>query len=173
MSHRSSGALNGPVRLERNHDRGSFSCGNIELDDFLKRYARQNQDRGAGVTYGVTRSQRVVGYYTLSAGSVSTHEPPARLTKGLGGYPVPVILLARLAVDADEKGRGLGAALLKDAMRRAVQGADAIGAVALLVHAKDDGAARFYRHFGFEPSTREALHLYLPMCSIKAILDEQ
>ena len=170
MSGETGEPLSGPVQLAKEHERGAFSCGSPELDDHLKRYAWQNQRRGAGVTYVATRGRRVVGYYTLAAGSVSPDEPPARMTRGLRHYPVPVVLLARLAVDDAEKGAGLGAALLNGAMRRSAQAAETIGGVALLVHAKDEAAAAFYRHFDFEPSMKGALHLYLPIAAIRALL---
>ena len=93
----------------------------------------------------------MVGYYTLAAGSVSRDDLPPRVAKGLGNYPIPVILLARLAVDRTEQGKGVGAALLKDAIFRAAQAADIVGCRALLVHAKDQAAQAFYSKFDFEP----------------------
>jgi GNAT superfamily N-acetyltransferase len=113
---------------------------------------------------------RVVGYYALAAGSVEHEEVPARIRKGLARYPVPVILLARLAVDQQERGRGLGAALLKDALTRAARAADEIGARAILVHAKDDEARSFYEHFDFEPSPSDPLHLFLLMKDLRALV---
>jgi GNAT superfamily N-acetyltransferase len=109
------------------------------------------------------RGERVVGYYTLAAGSVGREETPQRVAKGLGQYPVPVILLARLAVDVGEQGHGLGGGLVKDAILRAAQAADIIGVRALLTHAKDEAAQAFYKHFGFEPSPVNELHLFLLM----------
>ena len=103
----------------------------------------------------------MVGYYTLAAGSVSRAEAPDRVSKGLANHPVPVILLARLAVDRSEQGQGLGKGLLKDAFRRVILAADLIGCRALLVHAKDDGAKAFYEKVGFVPSPTNPLHLYL------------
>jgi GNAT superfamily N-acetyltransferase len=116
------------------------------------------------------RGNRVAGYYTLAAGSVRRDDTPPRVAKGLGNYPVPVILLARLAVDRTEQGKGLGAALLKDAILRAAQAADIVGCRALLVHAKDQAAQAFYRRFGFESSPVDELHLYLLMKDILANL---
>ena len=108
------------------------------------------------------------GYYSLAAGSVAPEKASERVRKGQPGYPIPVILLARLAVDRRLQGKGVGAALLKDALFRASGAADTIGARALLVHAKDDKARRFYEHFGFEPSPTDPLHLFLVMKDLKA-----
>jgi GNAT superfamily N-acetyltransferase len=120
----------------------------------------------------VVRGPRVVAYYTLAAGSASPDDAPESVTQGLGRYRVPVILLARLAVDEQEKGQGLGAAILKDALRRALSAADVIGARAVLTHAKDDTARRFYERFGFVASPRRALHLFLLMETIRDSLEE-
>jgi GNAT superfamily N-acetyltransferase len=116
------------------------------------------------------RGDRVVGYYTLAAGSVRREDTPPRVAKGLGAYPVPVILLARLAVDRTEQVKGLGAALLKDALLRTIQVADLVGCRAILVHAKNDKARDFYRKYGFEPSPVDEFHLYLLMKDVKASL---
>jgi GNAT superfamily N-acetyltransferase len=114
------------------------------------------------------RGRHVAGYYTLAAGSVRPEESTPRVAKGLGNYPVPIILLARLAVDRTEQGKGLGAALLRDAILRAARAADIVGCRALLVHAKDKQAQAFYQRFGFEPSPVNELHLYLLMKDILA-----
>jgi predicted N-acetyltransferase YhbS len=159
--------LNSPVPLDATHDASAFDCGVVALNDFLKKYALQNQ---SARTYVVTRGGRVVGYYTLAAGSVRREETPARVAKGLAAHPVPVILLARLAVDIGERGKGVGAGLLKDALLRAVQAADIVGCRAVLVHAKDKEAQAFYQRFGFEPSPVDELHLYSLMKDIKASL---
>ena len=105
----------------------------------------------------------MLGYYSLAAGSVTHDEALERVRKGQSRHPIPVILLARLAVDASVHGRGLGAALLKDALLRTAQAAETIGARALLVHAKDDNAKTFYEHFTFEPSPSDPYHLLLIM----------
>jgi GNAT superfamily N-acetyltransferase len=118
----------------------------------------------------VARGLRVVGYYTLAVGSVAPETAPPRVAQGLGRYPLPVTLLARLAVDVAEQGRGLGAALVKDAVLRTAQAADIVGSRALLVHAKDERARDFYRKFGFEPSPVDDLQLYLLMKDIKRVL---
>jgi predicted N-acetyltransferase YhbS len=115
----------------------------------------------------VHRGGRVVGYYALAAGSVEREHAPERVKKGLARHPIPVILLARLAVDRGEQGKGLGAALLKDALIRAAAAADEIGARAVLVHARDDDARAFYERFDFESSPTDPLHLFLLMKDLK------
>jgi GNAT superfamily N-acetyltransferase len=162
-------ALERPVPIEPGHDFSAFDCAAPALNDYLRKYALQNQQGNAARTYVACRGRRVVGYYTLAAGSVRPDEPPARVVKGLAKHPVPIILLARLAVDRAEQGKGLGAGLLKDALLRASQAADVIGCRAVLVHAKDDAAKAFYQRFGFEPSpVDEQLRLYLLMKDIRA-----
>jgi GNAT superfamily N-acetyltransferase len=112
----------------------------------------------------------VVGFYSIAAGSARKEETPARVSKGLANHPVPLILLTRLAVDKAEHGTGLGKALLKDALRRIADAADIVGARAVLVHAIDERAAAFYRHFGFEQSPTDDLHLMLLMKDLRANL---
>ena len=159
-------SLNAPVPLTKDHDRSSFDCGVAALNDYLKMYALQNQKKHAARTYVATRAKRIVGYYSLAYGSVSLEEAPQSVKSGLPRYPIPVILLARLAVDLTEQGGGLGAALLKDALLRTIQAAEIAGLRAILVHAKDDSAKRFYEKFGFEPSPIDAFHLFLRLSDI-------
>jgi GNAT superfamily N-acetyltransferase len=159
-----------PVPLDKGHDLSTFDCGLQRLNDYLRKYALTNHQNRSARTYVALRSERVVGYYTLAAGSVGREETPRRVAQGLGQYPVPVILLARLAVDLGEQGRGLGSGLVKDAILRAAQAADIIGVRALLTHAKDEAARAFYANFGFEPSPVDELHLYLLMKDIQKTL---
>jgi GNAT superfamily N-acetyltransferase len=162
--------LPSPIALNKSHDLTAFDCGEAALNDYLHKYAFQNHQNRSARTYVTARDYRVVGYYTLAAGSVRREDTPPRVAKGLGNYPVPIILLARLAVDRTEQGKGLGAALLKDAILRAAQAADIVGCRAMLTHAKDQVAQAFYRKFGFESSPIDQLHLYLLMKDIKANL---
>jgi len=162
--------LAGPEPLTAAQDVRAFDCGKQELTEWLRRYALQNQQAGAARVYVVHRKGRVVGYYALAAGSVEPEEAPERVRKGLARYPIPVILLARLAVDVSARGQGLGAGLLKDALSRSASAADEIGARAVLIHAKDDEAQVFYRHFDFEPSPTDPLQLFLLMKDLRAIL---
>ena len=158
--------LNPPVLLTKDHDRDSFDCGVPALTDYLKKYALQNQKKHAARTYVAARGSRIVGYYSLAYGSVSLEEAPQSVKSGLPRHPVPVILLARLVVDSTEQGHGLGAALLKDALLRTIQAAEIAGLRAMLVHAKDDVAKRFYERFGFESSSIDAYHLFLSISDI-------
>jgi len=162
--------LRRPVALEKGHDLSTFDCGVQRLNDYLRKYAFTNHQNRSARTYVAVRGERVVGYYTLAAGSVGREETPRRVAQGLGQYPVPVILLARLAVDMSEHGHGLGGGLVKDAILRAAQAADIIGVRAILTHAKDEAAKTFYTHFGFEPSPVNELHLYLLMKDIQKTL---
>jgi GNAT superfamily N-acetyltransferase len=155
------------------HDVSRFDCGGHEsLNDWLKRFALTNQNSESARTYVVHRNELVVGYYSISAGSVSAEEAPARISKGLARHPIPVILLARLAVDKDETGTGLGKALLKDALQRIAQAANIVGARAALVHAIDEPAKKFYQHFDFEPSPIHELQLMLLMKDLRKALEE-
>ena len=136
-----------------------------------KRFALANQRNESARTYAVHRNGAVVGYYSISAGSVSIEDSPARIAKGLARHPIPVILLARLAIDKGEQGTGLGKALLKDALTRIAR-ADIVGARAVLVHAIDEPARKFYEHFDFEPSPVHELQLMLLMKDLRKALEE-
>ena len=156
--------------LTSKHDVTQFDCGrHPSLTEWLKRFARMNQASGDTRTYVVHRKLTVVGYYSLAPGSVLRKEATARAGRSAPD-PIPVILLARLAVDQREQGQGLGAALLKDALRRAYAGAEIIGGRAVLVHAIDVEAARFYEKYGFESCPGIELHLMLLMKDLRASL---
>ena len=128
-----------------------FDCGREELNRYLLRYAAQNQQAGSAQTYVGLVGETVVGYHTLAVGHVTREEAPERLTKGLARHPVPIMLLARLAVDHRWQGQGIGKALLRDAMQRTLQAADIAGIRALAVHAKDEAARNFYQKFDLLP----------------------
>lgn len=153
--------------LEASHDTSAFDCGKPELTQWLRRYALVTHRAAGARVYVVHRSGRVVGYYALATGSVEREETPGRVRKGLARHPVPVILLARLAVDQQEQGQGLGSGLLEDALTRASQASDEIGARAVLVHAKDEEARAFYERFDFEASPTDPSHLFLLMKDLK------
>ncbi len=148
-------------KLERSDLVEFFDCGYMDLDRYISRFALNNQLAGGAQTYAATHDNRVVGYYSLAVSSVMHAEAPIRMKKGLARHPVPVMLLARLAVDNALKGKGLGTALLYDALARTLQAADIADIRAVLVHAKDDNARRFYEHFDFDPCPTDAYHLYL------------
>jgi GNAT superfamily N-acetyltransferase len=164
------GSLSPIEKLTKDHDLSDFDCGKPSLNDWLKRFALTNQQNDSARTYVVQRAGRVVGYYSISAGSVRKEESPARVAKGLAAHPIGVILLARLAVDRNEQGAGLGKMLLVDALTRAMAAADAIGARAILVHAIDEEAAKFYKRFGFEESPIDPRQLMLLMKDLRATL---
>lgn len=162
--------LSGPDPLTSAHGVRSFDCGKGELTEWLRRYALQNHQAGSARVFVVHRGGRVVGYSALAAASVELGHAPERVRKGPARLPIPVILLARLAVDLSEQGQGLGTALLKDALRRSVAAAGEVGARAVLVHAKDEEAKACYQHFDFEPSPTDPWHLFLLMKDIRAAL---
>lgn len=157
-------------KLEATDSLSSFDCGHPALNQFLQRYALVNQKANSAQTYACCKSGEVVGFYSLAVGSVEPQEAPERISKGLARHSVPVMVLARLAVDVAHQGVGLGAALLKDALLRTLQAADIAGIRTLLVHAKDDGARSWYEGWGFEPSPTDPYHLFLLLKDLKALL---
>jgi GNAT superfamily N-acetyltransferase len=148
-------------KLERHHTVEGFDCGQEALNRFLLRFALPNQQANASQTYVGLADSTVIGFYTLAVGEVVFEDAPERLTKGLAHHPVPIMLLARLAVSVSWQGKGVGAGMLKDAMRRTMQAADIAGIRAFAVHAKDEAASAFYQHFNFVPSPTDPLHLFL------------
>lgn len=154
-------------KLRRDHPVDAFDCGREELNQFIRRFALTNQQAGAAQTYLALSGEVIIGFYTLTVGEVACADAPGRLTKGLARHPVPIMLLARMAVSKDWQGKGIGAGLLKDAMRRTLQAADIAGIRAFAVHAKDDPARAFYEHFGFIPSPTDPLHLFILMKDIR------
>lgn len=161
--------VNSPVPIDRSHDTASFDCGVAPLNEYLQKYALVNHQNRSARTYVAMRGARMAGYYTLAAGSVSRNEVPPRVAQGLGQYPVPITLLARLAVDLSEKGKGLGRGLLKDAVLRALQASEIVGSRAIVTHAKDEAAKAFYQKFNFVSSPINEFHLYLLMKDVRAI----
>lgn len=157
-------------RLRREHDHSGFDCGNASLTGWLRKHAWANQQADAAKTYVAVRGKQVAGYYALTAGSVHRHEAPERIAKGLARHPVGVVLLARLAVDRTEKGKGLGKALLFDALTRVEEAADIVGVRAVLVHAIDEDARSFYQHFGFDTSPIDPFQLMLLLKDIRVAL---
>ncbi len=157
-------------KLQRGHAVEFFDCRRDALNRFLIRYALQNQQARASQTYVALSEAEVVGYYTLVVGQVGYDDAPQRLTKRLARHPVPIMLLARLAVAANWQGKGLGAGLLKDSMMRTVQAADIAGIRAFAVHAKDDDAKAFYERFDFLASSSDPYHLFRLMKDVRALL---
>ncbi len=157
--------------LSSKHDRSAFACGQPTLDRFLRESARQNQDRGVSRTFVLTRGDesRVFGYYTLAAGQIERSHLPPNSSKSLPKYPVPVVLLGRLAVDETVQAEGLGKRLLWDALQRCLSASASIGVFAVFVEAIDEPAAAFYRHYGFIPFPDQPLKLFLPLNTIRQL----
>ena len=157
-------------KLNAAHAVQDFDCGREALNRYLIRYALQNQQAGASQTYLALADTEVAGYYTLVVGQVEYDGAPERLKKGLARHPVPIMLLARLAVAATWQGKGLGSGLLKDAMLRTLQAADIAGIRAFAVHAKDDEAKSFSERFDFVASPSDPYHLFRLLKDIRAAL---
>ena len=151
-----------PRAIEPGDDCKEFNCGEPTLNNYLRRRALANQASGAAHCYVTCLSDRVVGYYALALASVFRGDAPGSIRRNTG----PVILLARLAVDVGQQGKGLGKNLLKDAIIRAATAADIIGVRALAVHALSQDARQFYLHYDFEPSPTDPAHLFLLMKDI-------
>ena len=158
-------------RLSQSHELLSFDCKNQQLNNWLKRFAWTNQRAETAKTYVAHRNNRVVGYHALVASSALKHEAPERVAQGVANHPVGLVLLARLAVDCTEQGRGLGKALLRDALGRAAQAAEVVGVRAVMVHAIDEAARKFYLHHGFEPSP-DPFQMMMLMKDLRASLND-
>lgn len=157
-------------KLTDTDDVSEFDSSQPALDRFLQKHAFTNMKANSAQTYVCCCENKVVGFYSLAVGSVAPENASARIMKGLAKHPVPVMILARLAVDVRHRKKGIGPALLKDALLRTVQAADLAGIRCLLVHAKDDKAKQWYAHFDFEVSPTDPYQLMLLLKDIKAIL---
>lgn len=162
--------LRGPEPLKPDHDLAEFDCSIPALNEYLATQALADQRADKTRTYVALRGRRVVAFFSLAASSVEPEDPTDRASKGQGRHAIPVILLARLAVDSSEQGQGLGEAMLLEALARCARAAAAIGAQAVLVHAKDEGARAFYTRYGFEPSPTHPLHLIMLMKDVRKSL---
>jgi GNAT superfamily N-acetyltransferase len=158
-------------RLRSEHEVDEFDCGNEELNSWLRRHAVASQDMDSARTFVLVDDVRVLGYFSLTMGSVLRAEAPASLVRGLPGYPVGVVLLARLAVDTSAQGEGLGGLLLAEALRRAVTAGDAAAARLVVVDAIDDAAVEFYRRHGFLAVPEHPRRLYRRMKDIRKSLE--
>jgi GNAT superfamily N-acetyltransferase len=156
--------------LRREHNLSRFDCGNATLNIWLRKYAWTNQQADSAKTYVALAANHVVGYYSLTTGSVHKHESPERIAKGLANHPIGVVLLARLAVDTSQHGKGLGKALLFDALTRIEAAADIVAVRAVMVHAIDEAARRFYEHFEFEQSPVDPFQLLLLLKDLRRAL---
>lgn len=153
------------------HDRAAFSCGAPELDRYIQEHVSQDVKRDVARVFVALQAgaSTVCGYYSLSATSFQRDHLPADQAKRLPRYPVPAALLGRLAVDDGMKGKGLGVFLLMDALNRILLATQTLAVHALIVDAKDDAAAAFYRKYGFVPFTSEGRRLFLPIATIRQL----
>ena len=159
-----------PQALNAKHQLGDFDCGKPALNDWLIRHAMQAQSSGSARTYVVVEGARVVGYFSLAVGQADAMEVPDRIRKGMGSYPIPVVILARLAVSLQDQGKGIGVGMLQEAIRRTIGIADQAGVRALLTHPIDEEASRFYRRFGFESSPIREQQLLLLLKDARKLL---
>jgi GNAT superfamily N-acetyltransferase len=162
-------------RLDQGHLRADFDCGKSSLNDFVHSLVSQYEKRGLGRTYVAFQEddQRVLGYYTLASGAIDAGSLPAKLAKKLLRHAVPIVLLARLAVDQSVHGRGLGGFLLRDALTRSLDLSEKLGIHAVVVDALDGEAKAFYERLGFLPLTNDEMRLFLPMNAIRAVAKPQ
>jgi GNAT superfamily N-acetyltransferase len=157
---------------DKDHDRSAFTCGKPILDDFIRARVSQYEKRRLGKTFVAVPAgeKRVIGYYTLAAGAVAFEHVPSGPSRKLPKHPVPVVLLARLAVDLSVQGKRLGETLLLDALQRTFDLSASLGIHAVAVDALDDAAAAFYRKYGFTPLLDDTLHLFLPITTVEGLL---
>ena len=163
-------AFGAPQPLDGSHRLDTFDCGKPGLNDWLTRYATQAQASGSAKTYVIVDGDRIAGYFSLTVGQVDSLDAPERVRKGMGNYPIPVVLLARLAVSLQDQGCGIGVGMLQEAIRRAVSIAEQAGVRALLTHPIDEDAARFYQRFGFEASPAQGQQLLLLLKDARRLL---
>ncbi len=154
-------SLRSPESLGPQHRLEGFDCGKPALNEWLIRHARQAQGAGSSKTFVVTDDDRLVGYFSLTVGQIDTLDAPDRIRKGMGQYPLPVVILARLAVSKHDQKRGIGFGLLQDAIRRTVLIGEQAGVRAMLTHPIDEDAAVFYTRFGFIQSPLREQQLLL------------
>ena len=165
-------SISAPEKLIAAHDLSQFQCGEPELDDWLRRRALQNEENGASRTYVVCAGRRVVGYYALAAGAVAHANAPGRVGRNMPN-PVPVMVIGRLAIDFSFQGRGIGSALLRDAVHRTVNAAEIAGIRAILVHAISVNAKRFYERSGFIASPVDPMTLMITVAEAIYTLAEK
>lgn len=160
-------------KIRRGHDRSDVDCGEKSLNEYIRRYARQNDEKGIGATYVAVREgeDAVLAFYTISSGQIAPENLPDEERKGMPHYPVPVIRLGRLGVDKAAAGEGLGGHMLVDALRRAAAIAEILGVYAVEVDAKSDEVRSFYTKYGFHSLIEDQLHLYMSIKTIRRLFD--
>lgn len=158
-------------RLDADHDISTFDSGNEVLDAWLRSHALAAQRMDSTRTFVAVSSDRVIGYFSLTMGSVRPAEAPARLVRGMPAHPVGMVLLARLAVERSQQGTGVGATLLAEALRKAVAAGEVAAARLVVVDAVDEAAAAFYERYGFVRAPENLLRYYRRMKDVRASLD--
>jgi GNAT superfamily N-acetyltransferase len=156
-----------PCPLQDRHDVNSFDCGIDELNSYLQRYARQTQKREGTRTYVVLDGNQVIAYYTIVFGGIAWIDAPDYVRKGLGKYQIPIMIIARLAVDSTWAGKGLGNSLLLDALKRVVAASEIAGLRAVVVDAKNNTAKQFYEKRGFRSWPIDSKRLFITMTELK------
>lgn len=160
--------ISGVVPIEEQHNNVNFDCGIEALNVYLRKYAVQNHRNNSSKTYvALSNDKDIIGYFSLAYGSVGCEKAPLRISRGLGQYPIPVLVLARFAIDRGFQGRGLGRALLKQALLKALNASEIAGLRAVVVDAKDENARSFYERFGFSQSPIDKMHLFLLLKDIR------
>jgi len=162
-------------RIHKHHDRKSFSCGKSELDTYLRHFARQNDEHGIGCTYVAVQSNSntVAGYFTLSTASIEFVNLPKHLAKGIPKYPIPCVLIGKLAVARDRQGQGIGRFLLWEALRIAFNVAQEIAIFLVVVDALDEDARQFYLHNGFEGLKEDRRRLAVSVKAMRQLLSKE
>ncbi|MGK5087515.1 GNAT family N-acetyltransferase [Bdellovibrionota bacterium FG-2] len=156
--------------LSKNLAREAFACGITILNDYLRKFARQNHERGIGLTIVATHAsapKKILGYYSVSSGQIEFDDLPSNVKKNIPRYPVPITRIGRLAVDHKAKGHGVGQALLADALRRSLDASEKIGIYGVIVDAKDEAAKSFYKKYGFIELKDKPMVLFLHMRTVK------
>ena len=161
--------ITAPQRLAEAHQVADFNCGVASLDDWLKRRARSNQTSGASRTFVVCADEKVIGYYALASGGITIGDTPGRFRRNMPD-PIPVVILARLAIDRAYQGKNLGRALFKDAALRVEQAGDAIGIRGIVVHTISEEAKAFYLALGFDPSPLDPMTLMVTLADVRDTL---
>ena len=160
--------------IARTHDRSAFDCGDADLNDFLRRYARQSHDQGGAKTFLAIGGDAgaILGFYSLAPASIAYAPTPPVARRGLARHDVPGFRLARIAVDRAWQGRGLGGQLLLAAGRRCLMAAAVVGGAVLVIDAKNARSAAWYAGYGATPLADAELTLVLPLATIERLLRE-
>ncbi len=162
------------VPLQRDHDRTRFDCGEPVLDEYLSRFARQNQESGVSRTFVAahdTEPARILGYYSLAVGAVDKANLPPEAARRFPNFPLPIARLARLAVDSSQQGKGLGEHLLLDALCRCLRVAEDVGIAAVVIDVKHDRAKAFYSRYEFAALPDHPLTLWLPLAALRKLFE--